>query len=258
MSISKIYCNNLRPAGYENHMQQVAQSNDGALFSLPEREYSSFYQADDNLAVTLKKEENNLNEYTNKYNLININSGQSEILKDAQSISKEFIKNYGLLASLSKEELLLINHSNLQPRNSTRKIYKKMSGEQTYDANIIQQINNVSRLVKKYKFANCGECTMILNKMAYDKFKDKYDINTINYYATTGDRGVAHVALLLSSKDGTQEYVLDPWLAPHNGGIFKRKSWENMIAKLYKVDKNSNINVFTNDSIVRSLKENQK
>lgn len=67
-----------------------------------------------------------------------------------------------------------------------------MCRETLNTGSITQQIKNKSYLVKKYKSANCGECTMILNKMAYDKYNDKYNINTINYYATDKDRGVAH------------------------------------------------------------------
>ena len=80
-------------------------------------------------------------------------------------------------------------------------------------------------------------------------------INTINYYATLKDRGVAHVALLLSSKDGKEEYVIDPWIDPHNGGVFERKDWENIVAKSFQVDKSAKINIFINDSIAKSLEE---
>ena len=208
--------------------------------------------------VVLKNEEEKLMKLTNKYNLVNIRNTQSETLKDAQLLSEKFTKTYGLLKSLSREELMLINHPNLQPRSSTQRIYNQMCSETLNGGNITQQIINKSRLVKKYKSANCGDCTMILNKMAYDKFKDKYNINTINYYATLKDRGVAHIALLLSSKDGTEEYVIDPWIDPHNGGVFKRKNWENIVAKAYQINKNAKINIFINDSIVKSLKEEEE
>ena len=259
MDIARIYCNNFSPQRESDYSARVVKNTGSALLSLPEKEYSCpFSQTSDNIAIILKKEEEKLKELTDKYNLINYTFIQSKMLKDAQSVSKEYIKVYGLLTSLSREELLLLNYPKMQPRSSTRRTYEKMNQERLHKGNMNQLIDDTSRLVKKYKMANCGDCTMILSKMFYAKYKDKYDINTINYYATVGDRGVAHVALLLKSKDGTQEYVLDPWIAPDRGGIFKRKSWEYMIAKAYQISKDAQINIFTNDSIIKSLKKESK
>ena len=257
MEISKIYYNNTCSTTINNFVHKDIKNMDNTLLFFAEQEYL-LPQSDNDILVILKNEKDKLTKLTNKYNLVNVRNTQSEILKDAQLISNEFIKTYGELKSLSREEMMLINHPNLQPRNSTRKIYNQMCRETKYDDSINQQIKNKSQLVKKYKSANCGECTMILNKMTYDKFKDKYNIYTINYYATVGNRGVAHLALLLSSKDGTEEYVIDPWIDSHNGGVFKKRDWENIIAKAYQINQNAIINIFTSDSIFKSLKEEEK
>ena len=94
--------------------------------------------------------------------------------------------------------------------------------------------------------------------MAYDKYNDKYDISTMNYYATVGCRGVAHVALMLISKDGKEQYVIDPWITPGTGGVFERADWEKMITEAYQVDENAKLDVFTGDLIIRTLKSEEE
>lgn len=191
--------------------------------------------------------QNRLNKISSKYNIAT-NQTKSQTLKDAQALSKRFINTYGTLASSSREELILEPYNIQQSKETENKINKvrAVRGNDTKT-----KANETSKLVKKYKAANCGECALILNKMGCDAFGKKYKIETINYYATLSDRGVSHVAMMISN--GKEEYVIDPWVNPKEGGVYTKNDWIKMTEEVFHIKPNDQKNIFTNGSIQEKL-----
>lgn len=232
------------------------------LFGQDDTEYSrdiTYGQAPPvkGLNQVLCDEQAELDRITNHYNLINVPSqNNSEALNDAILLSNTFINKYGVLASSSREELLLKKHPNLSPSKKTLDASDYILENRKYSSNEIEMANNISELMLKTHFGNCGDCAYVLHKLGFEQFNNKYNILTINYYATAGCNGFSHVAMLLASKDGKEEYVIDPWLNPKDGGVYKREDWEVMMHEVFDVDandKNNIIRIFTNDSIHKNM-----
>ena len=186
-----------------------------------------------------------------KYNLIDTPI-DSELFNDAKGIVRDFLKEYGVLKSSSMEYLLLAPHfdSSEETNNNIGAIR-----ENYLDNSKKVSIDKISSLVKLYKAANCGECAELVSKMIFDKYKDKYEFSDITFASEPYDDLKTHVAVLMKSKETGEEYVVDTWIDPKKGAIFKKDDWEKMLQKVYDVEK-SEIN--TDSSTYDMLEEERE
>lgn len=168
-----------------------------------------------------------------RYNLLD-NQNNSEMINDMKNIIKDFMKEYGVLKSSSMEYLLLSPHFDSSEESENNISYIR---ENYLDNSRKVEIDNISSLVKKFKTANCGECAELVSKMIFDKYKDKYDFSTVIFSPEPYDGFKTHVAVLVKAKDSEEEYVVDTWVDPKNGAIFKKDDWEKMLQKVYGVEK---------------------
>ena len=168
-----------------------------------------------------------------RYNLSD-NQNNSELFNDMKNIVKDFMKEYGVLKSSSMEYLLLSPYFDSSEESENNISYIR---ENYLDNSRKVEIDNISSLVKQYKTANCGECAELVSKMIFDKYKDKYDFSTVIFSPEPYDGLKTHVAVLVKAKDSEEEYVVDTWIDPKNGAIFKKDDWEKMLQKVYGVEK---------------------
>ena len=165
-----------------------------------------------------------------KYNLIHKNIN-SELFNTSNSIIQEFHKEYGNPLSASMEYLLVSPffkpNSNISNRGyKVDKEWHKFSYK-----NSVELLNKRSKLIKKYNYANCNQQVEMLVKLFYDNYKFKYVIKTI-YTQHSDNYNKGHQAILITSKDSKEEYVIDTWICK-DGGIFKKSDWVKLVSEIY-------------------------
>lgn len=193
-----------------------------------------------------------INDIVSKYNLIGKNNINSQTYQDALSLSREFIKKYGYLNSESRERLILSPHFEIS--NTTDKNISAIR-ENVEIGLTANKISQVDKNVKKYKTANCGECSELLIKMCFEKFNRKYEISELCFIAFVSEKEIDHdhTALLLKSNISNEEYVVDMWVSPKNGAIFKRKDWENMVKEVFEIKNIEKIDFYEDTTIIEKL-----
>lgn len=196
-----------------------------------------------------------IQDIVSKYNLIDKNGIKSQMYQDALLLSNEFIRQYGYLDSTTREHLILSPH--FEATEKTNQNIKAVREDTWYGETTIR-FARVDKNVKKYKTGNCGECSELLIKMCFEKFQNKYDFSELNFgvyrseYTIDHDR--EHVAMLMKSEDGDEEYIIDPWISPKNGAIFTRKDWETMVKEVYMVKDTEEVDFYESYSDARDLK----
>ena len=193
-----------------------------------------------------------------KYNRINKKGLKSQAFADAESLANAFIKRYGNLNSSSMEHLILEPH--FSANETTCNNIAKVRAETWLSGSAPSRSNKTDKLVKQYKTANCGECAELLTRMAYEKFGDKYEISQYNFNAKNEDgftnHNKEHVALLIESKIGDEKYVVDTWINPQKGGIFKKSDWEQMMKDVYCIS-NEEIEFYKDGNDFREFNQEQ-
>lgn len=188
---------------------------------------------------------------SNQYELKN--GGNSQLYKDAQKIINLFKKEYGNLNSSSMQYFYEPYYKTYEKDDET--IGKMRSQYERYSLSAKAQFEEESALVKKYKLANCGECADLVTKICYEQFKDKYDISTIIFDSVPSDQDKQHFAVLLSTKDKKEEFIVDLWINPEKGCIFRKNNWNLMCKELYNTEQS---NLETYDSNFKNLKYEQQ
>ena len=176
---------------------------------------------------------NDIDKSIAKYNLIHKNI-DSEIFNISKNIIHQFHKEYGNPLSASMEYLLVSPffkpNSNISNRGyKVDKEWHKFSYNNTREL-----LNKRSKLIKKHNYANCNQQVEMLVKLFYDNYKFKYDIKTI-YTQHSDNYNKGHQAILITSKDSKEEYVIDTWISKE-GGVFKKSDWAKMVGEIYCSD----------------------
>ena len=176
-----------------------------------------------------------LKEFTNKFNILNNETENTELLSDARFIVNEYFDKFGYLVSTSRSGVLNIELSEQEING-----YDVLRFNCKYSDNPETAIQEMINKIRASKFANCGEAAILVNYIIKQKFPDKYDVSeiTIDASYTNGTEAgyTSHVAVLLKNKDTNECYVIDNWIDPE-GGLFKKEDWETMIQSVYQSDK---------------------
>jgi len=187
---------------------------------------------------------------SNKYELKT--GGNSQLYKDAQKVINSFKQEYGNLNSSSMQYFYEPYYKTYEKDDE---IIGKMREQYfKYELSAKAQYEEESALVKKYQLANCGECADLVTKICYEQFKDKYNVAQIIFNSVPSNQDNQHFAVLMSAKDGNEEFVVDLWINPQKGCIFRKDDWNAMCKELYSV-KDSNVETSDHDFI--NLKHEQ-
>lgn len=159
----------------------------------------------------------------------------TQLFKDAKNISKLFKDEFGNLNSSSMQYFY-------EPYFTTYKkddeiIDKMRSKYFQYELSKKVQLEEEAMLIKKYRMANCGECADMVEKLCWEQYKDKYNASTIVFDSIPSKQDNQHFAVLLSTKNKQEEYVIDMWINPEKGCIFKKSDWQKMCQEVYDVKK---------------------
>jgi hypothetical protein len=182
--------------------------------------------------ATFLQLENCLKDYTDKFNLLKngVDNENSAFLKDMQQIVDLYLEEYGSnLNSTSRESLL------------SGKIFPDSSAgyDAVRDGSGITKSNadwQAEKLrIKENNFANCGESQNMVLEILRNNF-DNYECSAINIRCKINspvDMGYeAHCAVLVKDDCG-EEYVIDMWLNPKEGAVYKRQDWEKLVKEIY-------------------------
>lgn len=171
----------------------------------------------------------NLDKLVAKYNLINKNIN-SEIFNVSKNIIKNFHQEYGNPLSYSMEYLLVSPFYKVDSKfDKGKNVHEKWN---SFDnKNTLEVLNERSKLVKKYNYANCGQQTEMVEKLIYDNYKFNYNTRVI-YTNHEDSSNKGHQAILIVSKDKKEEYVIDTWLCKE-GGIFRKSDWQKLVSEIY-------------------------
>lgn len=193
----------------------------------------------------------NIRNLSNQYELKN--GGNSQLYKDAQKVINLFKQEYGNLNSSSMQYLYEPYYKTYEKDDETIGKMREQYGK--YSLSAKAQFEEESALVKKYKLANCGECADLVTKICYEQFKDKYNISKIIFDSVPSNQDKQHFAVLLSTKDKKEEFVVDLWINPEKGCIFRKNDWNLMCKEVYNTEKS---NLETLDSNFENLKYEQQ
>ena len=178
--------------------------------------------------------------------------GNSQLYKDAQEVINLFKQEYGNLNSSSMQYFYEPYYKTYEKDDEI--VGKMREQYNKYALSTKAQYEEESALVKKFKLANCGECADLITKICYEKFKDKYNAAQIIFDSVPSNQDNQHFAVLMSTKDGKEEFVVDLWINQQKGCIFKKSDWEQMCKELYNV---SNSQVQTSNHRFSNLKYEQ-
>lgn len=184
-----------------------------------------------------------LNKIVNMYNLIDSDKN-SILFSECKKIAIEFRKEYGPISSASMEFLLTQKMRKQTERNITLVRDKTQYGDAT------EKCNTTQKMVKKTGSANCAECADIINLMCVYELNKGYNTEKIYFKSIPEDENKQHVAVLVTSKDSSESYVIDPWISPSSGGIFKKTDWIKMMTKVYNTEK---FNSYSEGSTTKDL-----
>lgn len=188
-----------------------------------------------------------------KYNLIDKNNIETTTYKDALELSNKFLEEYGYLDSTSREYLILSPHFDITDSTGEKLAAVRMNATVGSEN---QRLSSIDKNVRKYGAANCAECSDLLVKMGFEKFGNKYKIFEISFSPHDSSKD-GHIAMLIKSEDGTEEYIIDPWISPKTGAIFKREDWEVMLKEVYNMEDSEKANISENYTKSYQL-ENEK
>ena len=168
-----------------------------------------------------------LHEFVSNYNLMYDTTNQSELLSNMKTVVKEYIDDFGILSSTSRNGLLNIENS--EQENHGWEILR-YDTDFSDDPNIA--IHQMIDKIKETHWANCGESAELTAFILEKNYPDQYDILAIKFDAkqTTG-----HGAVLVKDKTTGESYIIDNWIEPQ-GGIFKMDDWIEMIQCAYQAD----------------------
>lgn len=187
--------------------------------------------------------ENLLSNYTNKYNLVNEETN-NQTITDMQAVVNDFFGEYGhSLVSTSREDLLT---EHITKETGEKYDYVRFAMPGTVKSR--QEWLAKKELIKQSNFANCGECQDMILDILNQKYDGQYDFKAIDISCKINspcEEGYnTHCAVLVTNEQG-EEYVIDMWLDPNKGGIFKKSDWEKLVSEIYgtneyKIETNNN------------------
>lgn len=171
-----------------------------------------------------------LEQFVNKYNLLNDKSLDSDLFKLAQFVVSEYIKEYGVLCNSTSKSLSILNTTLTDEENEAYTLLRFRPDKLSEDPDIAEA--QKKEIMKKYKFANCGELANISASILKELDNGNYEFSKI-YFDLVTETG--HVAVVVRDPETNESYVIDNWVSPE-GGIFKRDDWEKMIKSIYEAD----------------------